>query len=101
MFHIEDSDVYLTSSNADGMCEDQDVGDVLCKEEPALSPLTMYLKNIPESKVRICKYIFSFSDLNIGTVYVSFSSMYLDFSSTKRMMWDHILKRKIYKFYID
>ncbi|KAK7595475.1 hypothetical protein V9T40_013300 [Parthenolecanium corni] len=53
MFHIEDSDVYLTSSNADGMCEDQDVGDVLCKEEPALSPLTMYLKNIPESKTPV------------------------------------------------
>lgn len=59
MFHIKDSDVYLTSSNADGMCEDQDVGDVLCKEDPALSPLTTYLKNIPESKVSIRRFRFS------------------------------------------
>lgn len=63
MFHIKDSDVYLTSSNADGMCEDQDVGDVLCQEDPALSLLTVYLKNIPESKVMSHELIFSISSL--------------------------------------
>lgn len=44
MFHINDSDVYLTPSNADGMSENKSGNDDLCSGDSMPSLLTSYFK---------------------------------------------------------
>lgn len=45
MFHIEQSDVFLTSNNAEDVSNGKGVTNVLCNE-PSTTPLSLYLKKI-------------------------------------------------------
>ena len=49
MFHIEDSDIYLTSNNAEDVSNGKGVTNVLCNE-PSSSPLALYFKRICQDK---------------------------------------------------
>lgn len=49
MFHVEQSDIYLTSNNAEDVSDGKGVSNVLCSES-STSALTSHLKRICKDK---------------------------------------------------
>ncbi len=53
MFHIDDSEVYLTSVISDDVSKDPNGSDVLCTEGVSGSPLVSYLKRVTAENSKV------------------------------------------------
>lgn len=53
MFHIKNSEVYLTSSNAEGMSDNGNVAPLLGSEEPVVTPFSLYFNNLSSDNTRV------------------------------------------------
>lgn len=68
MFHIKDSNIFLTSNVAKGLSNGESVSTMLCNEEPDLSPLTLHINNIVSTNSEVC--FFSYNKI-LATIYES------------------------------
>lgn len=53
MFHVRNSEVYLTSSNAEGMSNGGNVAPMLGSEEPAVTPFSLYFSKISSENLKV------------------------------------------------
>lgn len=53
MFHIKNSEVYLTSSNAEGMSDSGNVAPLLGSEESVVTPFSLYFNNLSSVNTKV------------------------------------------------